>query len=99
MAARYAERRRALLAAVARHLPGWSVTGVAAGLHAVLVPQRPVPPTTLEAMAHAPGGLGAIPLAAYGHAAPTRPGLVVGYGSLTADRIERGIAAMARATP
>jgi GntR family transcriptional regulator/MocR family aminotransferase len=49
-------------------------------------------------MAHAPGGLGAIPLAAYAHAAPARPGLVVGYGSLTADRIDRGVAAMAEAT-
>jgi GntR family transcriptional regulator/MocR family aminotransferase len=97
MAARYAERRRTLLAAVARHLPGWSVTGVAAGLHAVLVPQRPVPPDAFDAMAHAPGGLGAIPLAAYAQSTRFRPGLVVGYGSVTTDRIERGIAAMAAA--
>ena len=98
MAARYAERRRALLAAVARHLPEWSVTGVAAGLHAVLTPQRPMPPDALDAMAHAPGALRAIPLAAYAQSARPRPGLVVGYGSLTNDRIERGIAAMAGAT-
>jgi GntR family transcriptional regulator/MocR family aminotransferase len=97
MAVRYAERRRALLAAVARHLPGWSVTGIAAGLHAVLVPQRPVPTDALDAMAHAPGGLGAIPLAAYAQSTRPRPGLVVGYGSVTPDRIERGIAAMAAA--
>jgi GntR family transcriptional regulator/MocR family aminotransferase len=97
MAARYAERRRALLAAVARHLPGWSVTGVAAGLHAVLVPHRPVPPGVLDAMAHAPGGPGAIPLSAYTHANRPHPGLVVGYGSLTTDRIERAVAAMAAA--
>jgi GntR family transcriptional regulator/MocR family aminotransferase len=99
MAARYAERRRALLAAVARHLPGWSVTGIAAGLHAVLVPERPLPPDALDAMAHAPDGMGAIPLAAYAQAIRPRPGLVVGYGSVTTDRIDRGIAAMARATP
>jgi GntR family transcriptional regulator/MocR family aminotransferase len=99
MAARYAARRRALLAAVARHLPGWSVTGVAAGLHAVLVPQRPVPPEALDAMAHTPGGLAAIPLTAYAHANRPRPGLVVGYGSVSADRIERGIAAMSTAAP
>jgi GntR family transcriptional regulator/MocR family aminotransferase len=98
MAARYAERRRALLAAVARHLPGWSVTGVAAGLHAVLTPQRPMPPNLLDAMAHAPGALRAIPLAAYAQSPLPRPGLVVGYGALTTDRIERGIAAMARAS-
>jgi GntR family transcriptional regulator/MocR family aminotransferase len=96
MSVRYAERRRALLAAVARHLPGWSVTGVAAGLHAVLVPQRPVPPAALEAMAHAYEGMRAIPLAAYARSTRPAPGLVVGYGSVTPDRIERGIAAMAR---
>jgi GntR family transcriptional regulator/MocR family aminotransferase len=94
-AVRYAERRRALLAAVAAHLPGWEVTGVAAGLHAVLVPPRPLPPAALDAMAHAPGGMRAIPLSAYAQSARPRPGLVVGYGSLTTDRIERGIAAMA----
>jgi GntR family transcriptional regulator/MocR family aminotransferase len=94
-AVRYAERRRALLAAVAAQLPGWEVTGVAAGLHAVLVPPRPLPPAALDAMAHAPGGMRAIPLSAYAQSARPRPGLVVGYGSLTTDRIERGIAAMA----
>jgi GntR family transcriptional regulator/MocR family aminotransferase len=46
-------------------------------------------------MAHAPGGMRAIPLSAYAQSARPRPGLVVGYGSLTTDRIERGIAAMA----
>jgi GntR family transcriptional regulator/MocR family aminotransferase len=99
MAARYAARRRALLAAVARHLPGWSVTGIAAGLHAVLVPQQPVPPEAVEAMAHTPGGLGAIPLTAYAQAVRPGSGLVVGYGAVTTDRIERGIAAMATAAP
>jgi GntR family transcriptional regulator / MocR family aminotransferase len=97
MANRYAARRRALLTAVARHLPGWDVTGIAAGLHAVLVPQRPVPPEALDAMAHTPGGLRAIPLAAYAQAVRPAPGLVVGYGGITTDRIERGLAAMATA--
>ncbi|TQM09772.1 PLP-dependent aminotransferase family protein [Pseudonocardia kunmingensis] len=99
MASLYAARRRALLAAVARHLPGWAVTGVAAGLHAVLVPARPLPAAALDAMAHAPGGLRATPLAAYTQAVGPRPGLVVGYGAVTTDRIERGIAAMADAAP
>jgi GntR family transcriptional regulator / MocR family aminotransferase len=97
MASRYATRRRALLTAVARHLPGWTVTGIAAGLHAVLVPPSPVPPDALDAMAHTPGGLRALPLAAYAQAVRPRPGLVVGYGAVTTDRIERGIAAMAAA--
>jgi GntR family transcriptional regulator / MocR family aminotransferase len=50
-------------------------------------------------MAHVPGGLGAIPLASYAQANRPRPGLVVGYGSVSTDRIERGIAAMAAAAP
>jgi GntR family transcriptional regulator / MocR family aminotransferase len=99
MAARYAGRRRALLSAVDRHLPGWSVTGIAAGLHAVLVPPGPIPREAVEAMAYASNGLGATPLAAYAQAIRPRPGLVVGYGALTTDRIERGIAAMAKAAP
>jgi GntR family transcriptional regulator/MocR family aminotransferase len=57
-----------------------------------------MPPDALDAMAHAPGALRAIPLAAYAQSARPRTGLVVGYGSLTNDRIERGIAAMAGAT-
>jgi GntR family transcriptional regulator/MocR family aminotransferase len=97
MASRYATRRRALLTSVARHLPGWTVTGIAAGLHAVLVPPRPVRPDALDAMAHTPGGLRALPLAAYAQSVRPRPGLVVGYGAVTTDRIERGIAAMAAA--
>jgi GntR family transcriptional regulator / MocR family aminotransferase len=94
-AARYAARRRALLAAVERHLPDWTVTGVAAGLHAVLAPRLPLPAGALDAMAHAPDGLRAIPLAAYARSARPRPGLVVGYGAVTVDRIGRGVAAMA----
>jgi GntR family transcriptional regulator / MocR family aminotransferase len=97
MASQYAARRGALLTAVARHLPGWTVTGIAAGLHAVLVPQCAVPPDVLDAMAHAPGGLRAIPLTAYAQSVRPAPGLVVGYGGVTTDRIERGIDAMAAA--
>lgn len=43
MSSRYAAGRDRLPAAVARHLPDWTVTGVAAGLHAVLTPSAPSP--------------------------------------------------------
>jgi GntR family transcriptional regulator / MocR family aminotransferase len=99
MASRYAARRRALLTAVARHLPGWSVTGIAAGLHAVLVPPRPLGPDAVAAMAGTADGLAAFPLTAYAQAVRPAPGLVVGYGGATTDHIERGIAAMAAAVP
>lgn len=96
MASRYATcRGRLLAAAVARHLPGWTVTGVAAGLHAVLVPATPVPAAALQDAAMSAGELGVVPLAAYAIGGKPRRGLVVGYGAATPDQIERGIAAIA----
>lgn len=98
-AGRYAECRARLLTAVARHLPGWTVTGVAAGLHAVLVPTARVTAAALQDVAMAAGDLGVVPLAAYAQGAQPRAGLVVGYGAATPDQIERGIAAMAARMP
>lgn len=94
-ASRYATRRQRLLDAVDRHLPGWEVTGIAAGLHAVLTPNAPVSGQVVDAMAESTSNLGVVPLAAYDHADRPRPGLVVGYGAATPDQIERGITAMA----
>lgn len=94
-ATRYAARRQRFIDAAGRHLPGWSVCGIAAGLHAVLVPSSPTPAAVLDAMATSAEGLGVIALAEYCHTDPPRPGLVVGYGAATPDQIERGIAAMA----
>ncbi|WP_219414752.1 MocR-like pyridoxine biosynthesis transcription factor PdxR [Pseudonocardia nigra] len=98
-AARYADRRRRLLTAVARHLPDWTVTGIAAGLHAVLVPGAPVPAAALEEMAAAGPDVGAVPLAAYRHGSAPCSGLVVGYGAATPDRIDRAVADMAARAP
>lgn len=95
MAGRYAVRRRRLLAAVDRHLPGWAVTGIAAGLHAVVVPDVAVDSTALEEAASAAADLGVVPLHAYAQSALPPSGLVVGYGAATPDQIERGIAGMA----
>ncbi|CAN5830462.1 PLP-dependent aminotransferase family protein [soil metagenome] len=96
-ASRYATRRRRLLAAVARHLPGWTVTGVAAGLHAVLVPPSDIADPMSRDAVVAAGGLDVVPLSAYTQTDRSRPGLVVGYGAATLDQIERGIAAIALA--
>lgn len=95
-AGRYAARRERLLAAVARHLPGWTVTGIAAGLHAVLLPPAGALRTgVVDEMTASSGALAAVPLPAYSQRAPASDGLVVGYGAATPDEIERGISAMA----
>ena len=93
-ATQYATRRRHLLAAVGRHLPGWTVTGVAAGLHAVLVPDGPSDPAVEAEAARSAVDLVVVALAAYTQA-DERPGLVVGYGAATPDQIDRGVAAIA----
>ncbi|MBB2923275.1 PLP-dependent aminotransferase family protein [Cellulomonas cellasea] len=94
-AVRYAGRRAHLLASTERHLPGWRATGVAAGLHAVVVPPRPVPGDVLHAMAAASGSVGVVPLAAFAHGGAPGSGLVVGYGDASRDQLDRALGAMA----
>lgn len=78
MTIEYRRRRDDLVAAVTTSLPGWAITGTAAGLHLVLHP-----PTGddqhLATLAQA-CGLDARPLSHYSLKPPDRPGLVVGYG-------------------
>lgn len=88
----YARRRRALLAAVEHHLPGWRVEGIAAGLHAVLVPPNG---TDVDPLTAAARELGAVPLGRYQRNGPPRPGLVVGYGHRPSNRIEHVIQRLA----
>ena len=73
---RYATIRRRLLAAVERQLPGWTVVGAAAGLHAVLVPDGSLAEAELQEAASSVTDLAVVPLAAYTGAgpAPGRPG-------------------------
>jgi GntR family transcriptional regulator/MocR family aminotransferase len=94
-AGHYATRRLRLLAAVEQHLPGWAVTGVAAGLHAVLVPAEPLPAGAYEEMAARCSELDIVPLRAYASAPAGQEGLVVGYGAATPDTIERAVKALA----
>lgn len=95
IAARYSANRGHLLGAVARHLPEWTVTGIAAGLHAVLTPATTIPATALQHAADKERDLQIVPLAAYSHGDRPRCGLVVGYGAATAGQIDRGVAALA----
>jgi GntR family transcriptional regulator/MocR family aminotransferase len=87
---RYARRRDALLAAVARELPEVTVGGVAAGLHAVLR----LPAGTDEAAAVVAARRRGIALEAL---RAGQPALVVGYANLSEDAAGPAVAALAEA--
>lgn len=78
---RYRVRRDALVAALATHLPGSRITGVAAGLHLVLHLGGDVDTGALVRRAAAEG-LRLVDLAAYSGTPPEQPALVLGYGNL-----------------
>ncbi len=94
---RYRARRDALVAAVEAHLPGARVTGLAAGLHALVRVGR-----TFEAhdlmRAAARESLGVYPLGlSYMQPRAVEDGLVLGYANLAEPAIEEGIRRLARA--
>jgi len=94
---RYRSRRDALVAAVERHLPGARVTGVAAGLHAVLQLPFEVDGAALARAARR-RSVGVYPLGhAYMSVRPRHAGLVLGYASLAEPAIEEGIRRLALA--
>jgi GntR family transcriptional regulator/MocR family aminotransferase len=94
---RYRARRDALLAAVARHLPGARVTGIAAGLHVIVRLAEQVDGAAL-ARAAARRSVGVYPLGFAFMRVPARQdGVVLGYANLTETQIERGIAELAAA--
>ncbi|MEU4277445.1 PLP-dependent aminotransferase family protein [Streptomyces tanashiensis] len=89
----YRERRDALLAALAEHLPGTRVSGIAAGLHVIArVPGRFGPPERFLARA-AEAGVALRPLEEYGTARPADGDirLVIGYAHLAPSVIATGI--------
>jgi GntR family transcriptional regulator/MocR family aminotransferase len=90
----YGARREVLIDALARHAPEVKLGGLAAGFHAV---------------AHLPDGLdeaavvagarersvGLYPMSRYRASGDTRPPqLVLGFGDVSAEAIERGVAAI-----
>ncbi|WP_173861622.1 PLP-dependent aminotransferase family protein [Streptomyces aureus] len=95
----YRERRDALLSALAEHLPGTGVSGIAAGLHVIArVPGRYGPPERFLARSAA-AGVALRPLEEYGTA---RPGdgevrLVIGYAHLAPSVVTAGIRRVAEA--
>ncbi len=94
---RYRSRRDALLEAVERHLPGARVTGLAAGLHALV--RLPEPVAGLElARAAARRSVGVYPLG-YGYlqVRPREDGLILGYANLAEPAIEEGVRRLALA--
>jgi GntR family transcriptional regulator/MocR family aminotransferase len=92
---RYRARRDALIDAVGRHLPGARVTGLAAGLHAIVRLPREVQGAALMRAA-AERSVGVYPLA-LGYMQPPLEGdgIVLGYANLTESRIEQGVRLLA----
>ncbi len=94
---RYAARRDALVAAVARHLPGACVTGVAAGLHAVVRLAAAVDGVALVEAAAA-RSVGAYPLGfCYLEIRRRHDELMLGYANLDEPAIDEGVRRLAEA--
>jgi GntR family transcriptional regulator/MocR family aminotransferase len=90
MRLRYAERRDALLAALAHALPTWQPHGGAGGLHMVVaLPQDVDEPALLAAAAR--HGVGIEGLELHSYTGDCAPGLVLGHAHLAPAAIERGI--------
>jgi GntR family transcriptional regulator / MocR family aminotransferase len=94
---RYRARRDALVGAVARHLEGAAVTGLAAGLHAIVRLDRAVDGRALLAAAGR-RSVGVYPLGyAYMDIRAVHDGLVLGYANLAEPAIDEGIRRLALA--
>jgi GntR family transcriptional regulator/MocR family aminotransferase len=94
---RYRARRDALVGAVSRHLPDARVTGLAAGLHAIVRLGREVDGIALmeAALRHS---VGVYPLGyGYMEVRAVHDGLVLGYANLAEPAIEEGVRRLARA--
>ena len=94
---RYRARRDVLVAGVAEHLPGAQVTGLAAGLHAVLRLPRPLDGAALVQAAYE-RSVGIYPLG-FSFAAPRaqHDELLLGYANMPEGAIEEGIRRLALA--
>jgi GntR family transcriptional regulator/MocR family aminotransferase len=90
----YRARRDRLVTAIATRLPGWTVTGTAAGLHLLVHLPLECDEAALSASAQQ-CGLDARPLSQYAIAKPGRAGLVIGYGHQRPDALVRGVTKLA----
>jgi GntR family transcriptional regulator/MocR family aminotransferase len=98
MTTRYRARRDRLVHEITTRLPGWSVTGTAAGLHLLVHPPRGCDEAALAALAQR-CGLDARPLRQYAVRELDRPGLVIGYGLQRPDALSNGVVELARLAP
>lgn len=90
----YAARRAALVAAMARHLPGVALEGVEAGLHVVL--RLPDDVDDLDVVTRlGAAGLAASPLSAYAVQVPVS-GLVLCYAGLPETSADEAVRVLAR---
>jgi GntR family transcriptional regulator / MocR family aminotransferase len=92
----YRARRDRLLAALAHHLPGWPLEGVAAGLHVLVRLPEGLDDTLVAAEAER-DGVHVEPLSRYALRPGARGGLVIGYGRVHETAIAPAIAALAAA--
>jgi GntR family transcriptional regulator/MocR family aminotransferase len=94
---RYRARRDVLVAAVAEHLPGARVTGLAAGLHAVLRLPRALDGATLVQAAYE-RSVGIYPLGfSFAKPRPRHDELLLGYANMPEGAIEEGVRRLALA--
>ncbi|MGW7817781.1 aminotransferase class I/II-fold pyridoxal phosphate-dependent enzyme [Streptomyces puniciscabiei] len=91
---RHRDRRDAMIAALAEHLPGGTVHGAAAGLHLTVTYTGEVPDTELAAAALA-RGVKCHPLS-WHRQLPGPPGLVLGYAATAPGIIAEGVAVLGR---
>ncbi|MFF3918995.1 PLP-dependent aminotransferase family protein [Streptomyces sp. NPDC001852] len=91
---RHRDRRDAMIAALAEHLPGGTVHGAAAGLHLTVTYTADVPDTELAAAA-LDRGVKCQPLS-WHRQLPGRPGLVLGYAATAPGVIAEGVALLGR---
>jgi GntR family transcriptional regulator/MocR family aminotransferase len=97
-AARYRAARDRLVGEITARLPGWTVTGTAAGLHLVVHPPAGSDEGALAALAQR-CGLDARPLRGYASGAFDGTGLVIGYGHQRPDALGNGVIELARRAP
>ena len=98
MRLRYAQRRTALLSALARELPDWRAARTGGGLHVTVFLPGGVDECALIAAA-ARRRVGVEGLSLHSYTGDSPPGLVMGHGHLAEPAIERGIQLLADALP
>ena len=97
MQRRYKARRDRVLTAVRRELPSWTIGGAAAGLHLTLTPPSTLDTRLLTTAARA-AGTRIVPLLDYRmHPGEGSDGIVLGYGNIADNEVDRAIQSLATA--